>query len=111
MDAEYIYKWIKIQLDSEIPKSEIVQNVVGYANLSREEAEKLVNDPAYLEQFIIPEGNPTLSAEEPPIDDTIITKLSGIEKQLKEMNKHLDVIFLSWFYVGLGILIGWLIWG
>jgi hypothetical protein len=39
------------------------------------------------------------------------SKLSGIENQLKEINKHLDFTYLSLFLIGLGIFIGWLIWG
>ena len=110
MDTDYLYKWVTIQLNSGISKSEIVNNVMNYAKMSREEAEKYVNDPLYREKFKL-SANKTTEIEQEPTDDNIISKLSGIEKQLKQINKHLDFTYLSWLFTGLGVFIGWLIWG
>jgi hypothetical protein len=51
MDTDYLYKWVTIQLNSGIPKEEIVKNIVNFAKLSREEADNFVNDPLYRENF------------------------------------------------------------
>ena len=110
MDTEYLNKWVTTQLDSGIPKEEIVKNIVNYAKLSQEEAEKYVNDPLYREKFKLSD-NKTTEIEQEPEDEKIISKLSGIEHQLKEINNHLDFNYLSLFFIGLGVFIGWLIWG
>ena len=101
---------VTIQLDSGISKSEIVNNVMNYAKLSREEAENYVNDPLFRDNFKLSD-NQVRETEQESTDENIIIKLSGIENQLKEINKHLDLTYLSLFFVGFGILIGWLIWG
>jgi len=80
---------------------------VNFAKLSREEAENFVNDPLYRENFKL-SGNQTTEIEQESTDENIISKLSGIENQLKQINKHLDFSYLSWLFVGLGVLIGWL---
>lgn len=110
MDTDYLYRWVTIQLNSGISKSEIINNVMNYAKLSREESEKLVNDPSYWEKLKLSDDK-TTEIEQVPTDDSIVSKLSGIENQLKQINKHLDFTYLSWLFIGLGILIGWLIWG
>ena len=110
MDTEYLNKWVTTQLDSGIPKEEIVKNIVNYAKLSQEEAEKYVNDPLYREKFKLSD-NKTTEIEQEPEDENIVSKLSGIENQLGEINKHLDFNYLSLLFIGLGVFIGWLIWG
>ena len=110
MDTEYLNKWVTTQLDSGIPKEEIVKNIVNYVKLSQEEAEKYVNDPLYREKFKLSD-NKTTEIEQETEDENIISKLSGIENQLEEINKHLDFTYLSLLFIGLGVFIGWLIWG
>lgn len=110
MDTDYLYKWVTIQLDSGIPKEEIIKNIVNYANLSQEEAKNYVNDPLYRGNFGLPDNEEQVTEQE-PTDENIVSKLSGIENQLKEINKHIDFTFLSLIYIGFGVLIGWLIWG
>ncbi|MBW1854539.1 MAG: hypothetical protein JRJ00_07645 [Deltaproteobacteria bacterium] len=108
MDETYLYNWVNKQLNAGIPKAEIVNNVLNYTKLSREEAENYVNDPLYRQNFKL-SHNEARGSEQEPTENDIISKLSGIENELKAVNKKLGSIYWLGFSVFFGLVTGWLI--
>ena len=108
MDTKYLYNWVANQLNAEIARSEIIKNVMSYANFSKEEAEKYVNDPHYRENFKL---NNTEETEQGSKDEYVLSEISKIKNELKEVRVKFNAKDWSWIYVVIGLAIGWLIWG